>query len=138
MNTLRVKVTEIQENDIVTYIHVNKGESDLQLTQFQKPSWLKVGDEVNCRFHEGYVCLSKECPGKVSIENTLPVTLKAVRKSKSLCELTLDNRDLGEIVSLITENAYEKLGLEEGCSAMMLLRGSDIKLEPVLEIKEAE
>lgn len=136
MNTLRVTVKEIEENDIVTYIHLQKGESDLQLTQYQKPSWLKVGDEVNCRFHEGYVCLSKECPGKVSIENALPVTLKSVRINKSLCELTLDHSDLGEIVSLITQNAYEKLGLEEGCSAMMLLRGTDIKLEPVVEKAE--
>ena len=75
--------------------------------------------------------MSKDCPGKVSIENTLPVTLQCVRKNRSLCELTLKNSDFGEIISLITSSAYDKLELREGCSATMLLRGTDIKIEPM-------
>lgn len=121
----------IEETDIVTYIHVNSGDTTMHLIRSQRPKWLKVGDRVYCNFQEGCVCVSKECPGKVSIENTLPVTLQCVRKSSSLCELTLKNRDFGEIISLITSNAYDKLELQEGCSATMLLRGTDIKIEPI-------
>lgn len=131
MNKLIATVEGIEESDVVTYIHVNSGDTKMQLIRSQRPKWLKVGDKVYCNFQEGSVCVSKDCPGKVSIENTLPVTLQCVRKNNSLCELTLKNSDFGEIISLITSSAYDKLELQEGCSATMLLRGTDIKIEPV-------
>ncbi|MDD2356619.1 MAG: TOBE domain-containing protein [Thiovulaceae bacterium] len=133
MNKVIATVQNIEETDIVTYIHVNSGESAMYLIKSEKPKWLSVGDKVYCNFQEGSVCLSKDCPGKVSIENTLPVTLQNVRRNNSLCELTLNNSDFGDIISLITANAYDKLDLQEGCKATMLLRGIDIKLEPLLE-----
>lgn len=133
MNQVIATVQNIEETDIVTYIHVNSGESAMYLIKSEKPKWLSVGDKVYCNFQEGSVCLSKDCPGKVSIENTLPVTLQNVRRNNSLCELTLNNSDFGDIISLITANAYEKLDLQEGCKATMLLRGVDIKLEPFIE-----
>ena len=133
MNKLIATVEEIEENGIVTYIHVNSGETKMHLIKAKKPRWLSVGDKVYCNFSEAAVCLSKDCPGKVSIENTLPVTLQNVRTSNSLCELTLKS-GMGKVVSLITMNAYQKLELAEGCSATMLLRGVDITLEPVLNI----
>ena len=132
MNKLIATVKEIEETEAFTFIHVNSGETTIQLIKSQKPKWLKVGDKVYCNFQEGCVCVSKDCPGKVSIENTFPVTLSCVRKSKSLCELTLKNSDFGEVVSLITAHAYDKLELQEGCNATMLLRGTDIKLEPLI------
>ena len=131
MNKLIATVEGIEESDVVTYIHVNSGDTKMQLIRSQRPKWLKVGDKVYCNFQEGSVCVSKDCPGKVSIENTLPVTLQCVRKNNSLCELTLKNSDFGEIISLITSSAYDKLELMEGCSATMLLRGTDIKIEPM-------
>ena len=133
MNQVIATVQNIEETDIVTYIHVNSGESAMYLIKSEKPKWLSVGDKVYCNFQEGAVCLSKDCPGKVSIENMLPVTLQNVRRNNSLCELTLNNSDFGDIISLITANAYDKLDLQEGCKATMLLRGIDIKLEPLLE-----
>jgi molybdopterin-binding protein len=137
MNKLLATVEGIEETDVVTYIHVNSGDTKMQLIRSQKPTWLKVGDKVYCNFQEGSVCVSKDCPGKVSIENTLPVTLQNVRKNNSLCELTLKSKDFGEIISLITSNAYDKLELQEGCSATMLLRGTDIKIEPVQSLDKA-
>lgn len=133
MNRLMATVQEIHEGEVVTYISVNSGESCMKLIKSQKPEWLRVGDKVYCNFQEACVCLSKDCTGKVSIENTLPVVLKNIRKNDSLCEVTLDNKDFGEIVSLITTRAYEKMELCEGTHAMMLLRGTDIKLEPFIE-----
>lgn len=82
-----------------------------------------------CTFQEASVCVSKECPGKVSIENRLPATLMEIRKNDSLCELTF-SCDLGTVVSLITTQAFEELGLEPGCKATMLLCGIDIGLQP--------
>jgi molybdopterin-binding protein len=131
VNQLTAVVTSIDETDVVTYIHLGVGETKISVINSKRPEWLSLGDKVNCIFQEVSVSVSNECPGKVSIENRLPATLKEMRQGASLCELTFES-DLGEVVSLITSHACELLGLEIGCKATMLLRGIDITLEPIL------
>lgn len=132
MNKVSAVVTTIDKNDIVTNIHVECGGTTMRLIKSECPKWLSPGDKVFCTFQEASVCVSKECPGKVSIENKLPASLSDVRKSDSLCELTFSS-DLGTVVSLITTDAFDDLELEVGCEATMLLRGVDIGLQPQLE-----
>jgi len=131
MNKIEAVVTDIKETDVVTYIYVKCDEVDLRLIKYKAPDWLSKGDKVNCNFQEAAVCVSKECPGRVSIENKLPAVLKNMRESESLCELTFDT-DMGKVVSLITQEAYNDLGLELECDATMLVRGVDIAIEPIL------
>jgi len=132
VNKVSAVVTTIEQKDVVTYIHVASGDASLRLVKSKCPSWLSPGDKVFCTFQEGSVCVSKECPGKVSIENRLPAVIKTVRRSESLCELTFES-EMGPVISLITAEAFEELGLEEGGTATMLLRGIDIGLEPDVE-----
>lgn len=131
MNQIVASVKEIENRESVKFIHLSSASTDIRLIKYKMPKWLNVGDEVYCNFQEASVCVSKDCPGKVSIENKLPGTLKDVRKGESLCELTFDS-DVGKVVSLITSDAYENLELEVGCRATMLLRGVDITLEPII------
>lgn len=131
MNTLKADVVAIDETDVVTYIHVKHNATDLTLIQSKLPKWLEVGDTIECTFKETSVSVSKECPGKVSIENRIPGTLKAMREGASLCELTFES-DIGEVVSLITSRACQDLELSEGCDATMLLRGVDVNVSPIL------
>ena len=131
MNQIEATVKAIEETEVVTYIRVGIGDTDVCLIKSQTPEWVSVGDKVTCTFQEASVSVSKECPGKVSIENRLPATLKDVRQGASLCELTFES-GLGEVISLKTSRAYKSLGLSKGCEATMLLRGVDISLEPVL------
>lgn len=131
MNQITAKVNSIEETDIVTYIRLRCGETEFSLIESKPPKWLSVGDEVYCTFQEPSVCISKDCPGKVSIENIIPGTLKSVRQNNSLCELTFES-DVGKVVSLITQRAFDRLELVEGCDATMLIRSVDLSLEPVL------
>jgi molybdopterin-binding protein len=130
VNRIDATVKAIEETDVVTYIRVECGDTPLNLIKAKSPGWLAVGDRVRCTFQEASVCVSKDCPGRVSIENRLPATLKSVREGASLCELTFESA-IGTVVSLITSHAYESLGLEKGCRATVLLRGVDIQVEPV-------
>jgi len=132
MNQITATVKDISQTDIVTYIRLSSSDTMLSLIKSKTPKWLSVGDKVHCKFQEASVCVSKDCPGKVSIENKLPATLKEVRKTDSLCELTFDS-DIGTVISLITTRAYDILGLEKGCEATMLLRGVDITIDPIIE-----
>jgi ABC-type molybdate transport system ATPase subunit len=129
MNKIAAVVTEIEQTDIVTYITLQCNDTQVRLIKTKTPLWAGVGEKVLFSFQEASVCISKECPGKVSIENRIPGTLKKIRSKDSLCELTFES-DIGTVVSLITENACRELGLEVGCRATMLLRGVDIHLEP--------
>jgi len=133
MNNIEAVVTGIKKTDIVTYIDLKCGEESLRLIRKSYPIWLSEGDSVNCKFQEVSVCVSKECEGKVSIENKIPARLKALRQNGSLCELTFES-SMGDVVSLITQDAYNSLGLELECSATMLLRGLDITIEPKIEL----
>jgi ABC-type molybdate transport system ATPase subunit len=129
MNKASAVVTAIEHTDIVSYLTLQCAETTIRLIKTKTPAWLSVGEKVSFTFQEASVCVSKECPGKVSIENRIPGTLVRLRSKDSLCELTFQS-DIGRVVSLITEKARDELGLEEGCTATMLLRGVDIHLEP--------
>jgi len=130
MNKIAGIVKDIKKTNVVTYIDVKCGETSLRLIKFKVPIWLSIGDKIYCKFQEASVCVSKECPGKISIENRVSVMLKDVRKNGSLCELTFES-SMGDVVSLITIEAYDNLGLEVDCEATMLLRGVDISIEPI-------
>ncbi len=131
MNQITATVEDIVETDIVTYIRLSSSKTILNLIKAKTPKWLNVGDKVYCKFSEASVCVSKDCPGKISIENKLSATLKDIRKNDSLCELTFDS-DIGNIISLITTRAYDILELEKGCKVTMLLRGVDLTIEPII------
>lgn len=132
MNQILAVVETIQESDLFTYIGVKNSEMPLNLIKSKKPSWLNIGDEVFCKFQEARVSVSKECSDKVSIENSIPATIRQVRKNDLLCELTLDS-EIGEVVSLITSKSYASLDLQEGLSVNILLKGIDISLEPNMD-----
>ena len=130
MNRIEGIVEAIEPSGIVTYIRIRSGEETLNVIKSQTPEWIGVGDRVGCTFQEASVCVSTDCPVRVSIENRLCGTLSGIRRGQSLCELTFECA-LGKVVSLITEHACEDLELEPGCEATMLLRGVDVGLEPL-------
>lgn len=129
MNKFTAIVTGIEKTDIVTYITLECNEVPVRLIKTKTPVWAGVGERVYFTFQEASVCVSKECPGSVSIENRIPGKLVKMRSKDSLCELTFES-GIGSVVSLVTEKACRELGLEAGCKATMLLRGIDIHLEP--------
>jgi len=132
MNKIIAKVINIEPGDIVSYIQVESGGEKLRLIKSVLPEWLSVGDKVECSIHEASVCVSKECPGKVSIENRIGGRIKDIRSNDSLCELTFES-GLGEVVALITQVSFNELDLEKEHEATMLMRGVDISVEPHID-----
>jgi len=133
MNQILAKVVTIVPGEVVSYIQMQSDSVSLRVMKSTLPTWLSVGDTVQCNFQEASVCVSKECTGRVSIENKIPGVLKEVRSNDFLCELSFDTA-VGKIVSLIPFKSYEEMGLEEGCEATMLIRGVDVRLEPVIDL----
>ncbi len=132
MNQIIAKVINIEPGEIVSYVQVESSGLKLRIIKSTLPTWLSVGDKVQCNIQEASVCVSKECPGKVSIENRIKARLKDLRVKESLCELTFES-EFGEVRALITQVALDELGLEKGCEATMLMRGVDISIEPYID-----
>jgi ABC-type molybdate transport system ATPase subunit len=132
MNKIHAVVTSVDRMEIVTYITLKVGETDIKIMKSEAPKWLKVDDHVYFTFQEYSVCIGKACNGKVSIENRIPAVLTNVRKKHSLCELKLSS-EIGDVVSLMTQSTFEELELEDESKAIILLREIDINLEPYIE-----
>lgn len=132
MNKFTAVVKSVHDMEIVTYITLEVNGVEIMVIKPSIPIWLNVGDRVFFTFREVSVCVGKACNGKVSIENRIPATLHSYRKKGSLCELKFES-ELGEIVSLMTEKAFNELELDAGSKATILLREIDIAIEPYRE-----
>ncbi len=132
MNKISAVVKSVNDMEIVTYITLEVNGIEIMVIKPSIPEWLNVGDRVFFTFREVSVCVGKSCNGKVSIENRIPATLHSFRKNGSLCELKFES-ELGEIVSLMTEKAFNELELDAGSKATILLREIDIAIEPYRE-----
>jgi len=132
MNQIEAKVEEIKDLGVVSYIYVQSDDMKMKIIKSKLPQWLDVGDTVYCSFQEASVCVAKDCTEQVSVENCLPASLKEIRRSEPLCELTFDSQ-MGKVVSLITTDSFDLLNLKNGDSAAILIRGIDINIEPKIE-----
>ncbi|MEN8728053.1 MAG: TOBE domain-containing protein [Sulfurovum sp.] len=137
MNKIVAVVKSVNDMKIVTYITLEVNSIEIMIIKSKKPEWINVGDTVYFTFREFSVCVGTACNGKVSIENRIPATLHLIRKKGSLCELKF-NSELGEVVSLMTEKAFDELELDVGSKATVLLREIDISLEPYIEALNIE
>ncbi len=130
MNTFSATVEAIRSDEFFSCITVRAGTTPLKLLKTQTPAWLRVGEEVECRVQEASIAICRGAEeGSVSIENHLSGELQHFRKGAVLSEVSVET-PCGKLNSLITTDAFERMGLCEGCSVTLLLKAGDIKLTP--------
>lgn len=130
MNTMAAKVENIKSDEFFSCITVRVRETVLKLIKTEVPQWLHVGDEVECRIQEAAIAVCKGAKeGNVSIENHLRGELCRYRKGVVLSEVSVAT-PCGNLNSLITTDAFERMELCEGCEVTLLLKAVDIKLLP--------
>ena len=131
MNRFAARVEEIRSDEFFSCITVRTNDTALKLLKTEPPKWLRVGDEVECRVQEAAIAICRGAKeGSVSIENHLHGELQQFRKGTVLSEVSVDT-PCGRINSLITTDAFERMGLCEGCEVTLLLKAVDIKLSPM-------
>jgi len=134
MNRLEATVKEIKDLGVVTYIYVESLGKELKIIKSKRPKWLEEGDSIYCEFQEASVCISSDCKKSISVENCIPGKLTNIRKSEPLCELTFQS-EVGNVVSLITTDAFDALSIKEEDDLALLLRGIDINVEPKITVQ---
>lgn len=138
MNTFNAKVEDIKSDQFFSCITVRVNDMELKLLKTEVPKWLHIGNEVECRVQEAAIAICKGAKeGSVSIENHLSGELQHFRKGLVLSEVSVDT-PCGKLNSLITTDAFDRMGLCEGCSVTLLLKAVDIKLMPVLDSSSYE
>ena len=134
MNKKTGRIEKIRKDAFFNMITVAIDEGRIDIVDVRTPYLIEEGDAVAVKFNEIVVSLSKcDKIGKViSVENTIPSMITTCRKGEIFSEVKLQT-PCGEIVSLISTPVLEAMGLCEGDAVTALLKGSDIKLEPLLE-----
>lgn len=134
MNKKEGRIERIRKDDYFNMITVSVDDGRIDIVDVKSPYMIAEGDKVAVRFNEIVVSLSKcDKIGKViSVENTIPSTIRTCRKGEIFSEVKLTT-PCGEIVSLISTPVLEAMGLREGDNVTALLKGSDVKLEPIPE-----
>jgi len=135
MNQIEAVVKELDKQEIISYITVDINDTELRIIKSEIPNWIEVGSKVTLNFKEASVCVSKKCPGTISIENKIKGKVEQIRANSSLCELTFESA-IGKITALITQTALQSLELEQNDLATMLIRGIDINLEPFIDMQD--
>lgn len=137
MNMKQGRIAKIQKDQFFNMITVAVDEGSVDIVDVKSPFLIEEGDDVTLKFNEIVVSLSKcDKIGKViSVENTIPSKIMSTRQGEIFSEVRLET-PCGEIVSLISTPVLEAMGLREGDDVTALLKGSDIKLEPLLESQE--
>ncbi len=133
MNTLTAKVEGIKSDAYFTIVSLGINcETRLKTLKTELPEWLGIGDTVECHIAEAALSICKgDHSSDVSIENRIEGDVLSVLKGDVLSEVRLST-ECGELKSLITSDAYERMALEEGESVIILLKAVDIKLHPIL------
>ncbi len=63
---------------------------------------------------------------KVSARNLIPGTVKAVKIGQVAAEVVIEVKPGVEIVSVITKESVEKLGLKEGSAVKAMLKATSV------------
>lgn len=133
MNALTAEVEAIRGDEFFCIVHLMANDVKLKLLKTELPDWIAEGDKVECRIQEASVSICKGAKdGDVSIENRIDAEVKSVLKGEVLSELTFMT-GCGDLKSLITTDACERMEMCEGENVTLLLKAVDIKIHPLMQ-----
>ena len=114
-----ISIVQIQSNNITFKSVILEDESS--------SSYLIVGNEVHVLFKETEVIIVNKNDESISLRNRINCQIKAIDKGVLLSKLDLEY-EKGEISSIITSEAVEKLGLEIGNKVTAMIKTNEIMI----------
>lgn len=128
MNKLPAVIKRIERSDALYLLEVEAGGVGFTLLLFDLKPMFIVGTRVNILFKESEVAVAVDLIGELSLANRLAARVSAVKCGPILTHLTLTCA-AGEMGSLITTRALERLRLQVGGAVTALIKASEISLE---------
>jgi molybdopterin-binding protein len=128
MNKLHAIISTIKEHESLYLIELDASGITLSMLLFDLNPVFSAGSKVSVLFKETEVMLAKNLTGEISINNLFKATVTEIRAGSLLANVSLHSL-AGNMVSIITMDALERLGLKNNDEITVLIKASQISLE---------
>jgi molybdate transport system regulatory protein len=130
MNSLKGEIEQIDISGNLSLVGLKVGECHFKSIVVETPEtvdYLRIGGEVDVLFKETEVIIGLGDNLQISLRNKMVSTITSIEKGKLLAKLVLQT-NAGDVISIITSNAVENLGLKEGLQVMAMVKTNEILL----------
>jgi molybdate transport system regulatory protein len=130
MNSLKGIIKQIDVNGNLSLVSLEVGECSFKSIVIETPEtaeYLYVGNAVDVLFKETEVIIGKGDNIQISLRNRMKATITSLDKGKLLARLTMQT-NAGEVISIITSNAVEQLGLALNSEVWAMVKTNEIML----------
>ena len=128
MNKLQAIISNVKEHESLYLIELDASGISLSMLLFDLNPVFSVGNRVSVLFKETEVMLAKNLTGEISINNHFKATVTEIRAGTILANVSLHCM-AGNVVSIITMDALERLELRKNDTITVLIKASQISLE---------
>ncbi len=130
MNTLQGKITTIKNKGSLSIVEVDVSGILFNTIIIETPktvSYLKVGNAIKLIFKETEVVVGKGIHHPISIQNQAIGKIEKIEKGELLTKLMIDI-SIGEVIAIITTDAFHQLQLELGEEVTTMIKTTEIML----------
>lgn len=130
MNVFTGEIAAVAVQGSLSLVQVSVGSTRLFAIVIDTPtsaSYLAVGTLVQAIFKETEVIIGVGADHRVSLQNKLPGSVQSIEAGTLLSRVTLETV-AGKVVSIITTQAVEQLGLREGTDVTAMIKTNEMML----------
>ena len=130
MNSLKGTINKVEVSGNLSLVTIWVGECSFKSIVVETPKtvdYLMEGGEILVLFKETEVIIGTGENLQISLRNKMPGKIIDIERGKLLAKLKLETK-AGIIVSIITANAVENLGLEVGMEAIGMVKTNEVLL----------
>jgi molybdopterin-binding protein len=128
MNKLQAIISDVKEHESLYLIELDASGIVLSMLLFNLNPAFSVGSRVAVLFKETEVMLAKNLTGEISVNNLFKATVTEIHTGIILANVNI-RCTAGNIASIITMDALERLGLQQNDEITVLIKASQISLE---------
>jgi molybdate transport system regulatory protein len=130
VNSFKAKITDIQSTRHLSMVSLAAGDVKLKSIVIDTAStcdYLLVGKEVHVIFKEMEVSISTQPDLPISLQNEITGKITRLEIGEILSKVTLET-EVGTVVSVISTNSAERLGLKEEQQVYAMIKTNEIML----------
>lgn len=128
MNRIPAVITSYTCNGELFFVEALSGDIPFGILLFQLNPLFSAGSPVWLLFKESEVSVTCGSCGESSFSNVFPARVSAIKTSTILAQVCLES-GAGQICSIFTTRALERMSLEEGKPVTVMIKASQIGLE---------
>lgn len=131
MNEFRGEIIDIEVSGSLSLVSVNIGDyfvlKSIVIETPETADYLSLKKQIKVLFKETEVILCTENNVAISLQNRIEGVIKHIEKGTLLSKVEITTK-AGELVSIISTNAVNQLGLKHGTNVIAMVKLNEIML----------